>query len=76
MFTVFDETEIDTLAEKSQYRKINVSSGEDRRLSSYVKVLVDIFLLKESFDKKHFPGWIQSRRFSHNRNGCDLFGQA
>ena len=38
MFTVFDETEIDTLAEKSQYRKINVSLGEDRRLSSYVKV--------------------------------------
>ena len=38
MFTVFDETEIDTLAEKRQYKKINVSLGEDRRLSSYVKV--------------------------------------
>jgi len=46
MFTVFDETEIDTLAEKRQYKKINVSLGEDRRLSSYVKdgYRVDVFL--------------------------------
>lgn len=43
MFTVFDESEIDTLAKKSDYKKIKVSLREDGRLSSYVKVSFSIF---------------------------------
>ena len=38
MYTVFDESEIDDLAKKSEYKKIKVSLREDGRLSSYVKV--------------------------------------
>lgn len=46
MFTVFDESEIDILAKKSDYKKIKVSLREDGRLSSYVKdgYRVDVFL--------------------------------
>lgn len=38
MFTVFDESEIDDLAKKNEYKKIKVSLREEGRLSSYVKV--------------------------------------
>lgn len=46
MFSVFDESEIDILAKKSDYKKIKVSLREDGRLSSYVKdgYRVDVFL--------------------------------
>ena len=50
MFTVFDESEIDILAEKSEYKKINVSSREEGRRSSYVKVCIHLVQLKESLD--------------------------
>ena len=38
MFTVFDESEIDRLAENLEYKKIRVSLREVGKLCSYVKV--------------------------------------
>ena len=45
MFTVFDESEIDRLAENLEYKKIRVSLREVGKLCSYVKVLEIIFLI-------------------------------
>ena len=74
MFTVFDESEIDTLAKKSEYKKIKVSLREDGRLSSYVKVSLSVS--QSVMMKILFSGWVQSRRLSHNRDCGDMFGQA
>ena len=45
MFTVFDESEIDRLAENLEYKKIRVSLREVGKLCSYVKVFEIIFLI-------------------------------
>ena len=80
MFTVFDESEIDDLAKKNEYKKIKVSLREEGRLSSYVKVnslSVSPVMDYEQFSEKiEISGWVQSRRFSHHRDCCDLSGQA